>query len=170
MGMILLSAVCRATGHKRYFRFLLQISEARSNLNKLKLRSLIYFQNRINCTKRFSNYCPLNKVKILLYLEYNTQQESLIISPYLCRTDTLNSNLGSLSESIIFPSAGTISTFAQQYESTSEQSTQYKCSLEVLCKLCFGNTVTKSNEDRVLPLIGAVALPEYFSAALSLLN
>ena len=84
--------------------------------------------------------------------------------------DTLNSNLGSLSESLIFPSAGTINTLAQQYESTSEQSTQYKCSLEVLCKLCFGTTVTKSNEDRVLPLIGAVVVPEYFSASLSLLN
>ncbi len=28
--------------------------------------------------------------------------------------------------------------------------------LEVLCKLCFDNTITKSNEDRVLILIGAV--------------
>jgi hypothetical protein len=41
-----------------------------------------------------------------------------------------------------------------------KQSTLYKCSLKVLCepwcKLCFGNTITKSNEDRVLDLIGVM--------------
>jgi hypothetical protein len=37
-----------------------------------------------------------------------------------------------------------------------KQSTLYKCSLKVLCYRMLGNTITKSNKDRVLDLIGVM--------------